>query len=64
MEVNEIWYGCYAIGHYSILIIPNVFHSVIPLLRMLKVARWDVDDTIIHDPLRMRITDLTLPNPS
>lgn len=28
---------------------------------MLKVWRWDNDDAIILDPLRMRITDLTLP---
>jgi hypothetical protein len=30
--------------------------------RMLKVAKWDDDDAISHDPLRMRITNLTIPN--
>jgi hypothetical protein len=28
---------------------------------MLKLARWD-EDAIIHDPLRMRITNQTKPN--
>jgi hypothetical protein len=29
---------------------------------MLKVARWDVDDTITRDFLSMRITNLSQPN--
>jgi hypothetical protein len=37
-------------------------HFVIPSWRILKFASWDEDDIISHDPLRMRITSLTVPN--
>jgi hypothetical protein len=29
---------------------------------MLKVTRWNVNDAIVHDHLRMCITNLTVPN--
>jgi hypothetical protein len=31
---------------------------------MLKVAKWDDNDAITHEHLRMRITNLTKPNPT
>jgi hypothetical protein len=37
--------------------------SAIPARQMLEVAGWNGDDAIAYDPLRMRITDLTEPNP-
>jgi hypothetical protein len=58
MEINKIWYGCYAIGPYS-KFIPFIFlHSVTPSWQILKLARWG-DDAISYDPLRMRSANLT-----
>jgi hypothetical protein len=47
---------------YSQLVVSNSLHSVIPLLRVLKVARCD-DDAISYDRLHMRFTNVySLPN--
>jgi hypothetical protein len=43
-DFYEVWYGRYAIGDYSKLIILNFVRSVIPTWRMLKIARWKHDD--------------------
>jgi hypothetical protein len=54
-DFNEIWYGRYAMGDYSKIIVCNFPYSVIPTWRLLEVVRWS-DDAITHDPLRMLIT--------
>jgi hypothetical protein len=59
MENNDIWYGCYAMGRYSKLILFKFLHMLIPTSRLLEVVRWINDDAITHDPLRIRITNLT-----
>jgi hypothetical protein len=56
MDFHEIWYGLYAIGDYSKRILCNLLHPVLPSWQLLEVVRWD---DVIHDPLRMRITNLT-----
>jgi hypothetical protein len=63
MEINKIWYVSYAIGQDFKRILHNFLRSGIPSWCMLKIARWD-EDTTSHDPLRMRITDLTQHNPT
>jgi hypothetical protein len=50
MEIDEIWYGRFAIGHKSKFIICNFLRSVTPLRRQLKIARLYDDDAISHDP--------------
>jgi hypothetical protein len=58
--VKEIWYGRYAIGHYSKLLIFNSLRSAVPSTVMLS-RRWNNDDAISHDPLCMAITNQTIP---
>jgi hypothetical protein len=58
-EIHEICYENYAISDSCKLIIFNILHSVIPTRRLLKVVRRSDDDVITHDPVRMRIPDLT-----
>jgi hypothetical protein len=38
---SEIWYGRYAIGGCSKLVLFNFLQSVIPTWRMLKIVRWE-----------------------
>jgi hypothetical protein len=61
-EIHKILYGRFAIGYCSKRGVFNFLHSIIPTLRHLEVVRWNNDDAIAHDPLRMRITFLTNPN--
>jgi hypothetical protein len=37
----------------------NFPNSAVPTREFLKVVRWNGDDAIAHDPLRLRITNLT-----
>jgi hypothetical protein len=60
-EIHEILHGCYATPHYSIIVLSNSSHSVIRSWRVLKLTRWDDENAISRDPLRMRSTDLTQP---
>jgi hypothetical protein len=55
MDFHEISYELYAIGDYSKRILCNLLHLVLPTWRLLEVVRWNDDDVMIHDPLRMRI---------
>jgi hypothetical protein len=55
---HKIWYGCYAMGHYSKFILSNCLHSLIPSLQTPKDAGWDDEDAIIHETMRMRITNV------
>jgi hypothetical protein len=50
-------------GDYCKLIIFNFQLSAVPTRQLLEVVRRN-DDTTTHDPLRMRITNLTKPNPT
>jgi hypothetical protein len=54
MDFHEIWYGCFTIGDYSKLVLPNFLSSPVPTWWMLKVVGWYDDDANTHDPLRMR----------
>jgi hypothetical protein len=62
MEVNEIWYGHYAICDNCRLMILNFLHLVIPTRQLLEFMRLNDDDATTHDLLHMCITDLTKPN--
>jgi hypothetical protein len=54
-DFYEILYGRYAIADYSKLILfINFLQLVLPSWRKNKVGRWDADDVITRDPLRMR----------
>lgn len=57
--MSEIRCGLYAIDNYPNLIIYAFLHSAKPSWWMVKVARWDDNDAITYDTLRMRITNLT-----
>jgi hypothetical protein len=57
--MNKMLYGYNTIGDKRKLIDFNFWHSVISTGELLAVVRWNDDDAIAHDPLRMRITNLT-----
>jgi hypothetical protein len=57
-EIREIWYGRYAIGVYSKLILFTFLLSVISTWRMLKVVRCNDYNAITYD-LSVRVTNLT-----
>jgi hypothetical protein len=59
MDVNNIWFGYYAIGWYPKIIIFNFLQLVKQSTQLPEFVRWNVDDAITHDRLRMRITNLT-----
>jgi hypothetical protein len=40
-DLDEIWYGHYAIGDYPKIVILNFLQSVIPTSRTKKLVRWD-----------------------
>jgi hypothetical protein len=40
----------------------SALYSAIPVLWMLKIVRWEDDDAINSDPLRMRRNNLTQVN--
>jgi hypothetical protein len=58
-DLHEILYGYCANKQYSKFTLFNFLYSLILTPLMLKIVRWDDDDAITHEPLRMRITDLT-----
>jgi hypothetical protein len=44
------------------MIVFNCLHLVKPFTQFLEFVRWNDDDAIIQDYLRMRIANLTQPN--
>jgi hypothetical protein len=56
MDVNEIWYGCYATGDYPQIVLYNFLQSVIPTWRTNKLVRWSQHEhhlqqghTVVYD---------------
>jgi hypothetical protein len=41
MDLDEIWYGRYAIGDYLEIVIFDFLQSVIPTWQTNKLVRWD-----------------------
>jgi hypothetical protein len=39
-DLDQIWYGCYAIGEYPETVLYNFFQLVIPTWQMNKLVRW------------------------
>jgi hypothetical protein len=39
-DLDEIWYGCYAIGKYPKIVLYDFLQSVIPTWRANKLVRW------------------------
>jgi hypothetical protein len=54
MDFHQIWYGRYAIGAWSLTVLFNFLQSPMTTRRFDKFVRLEDDDSIIHDPLRMR----------
>jgi hypothetical protein len=61
-EFHNILYGRYAAGDCYIIIVVNVLHTITRTIIFIEIVRWDFDDALNHDLLRMRTTYLTLPN--
>jgi hypothetical protein len=41
VDLDEIWYGLYAIGGYAEIMLLNFLQSVIPTWRMNKLVKWN-----------------------
>jgi hypothetical protein len=54
MEINEIWYECYATGDKCRLTIFNYLQSVISRTEWLKVVRCNTDNTTAHATLHIQ----------
>jgi hypothetical protein len=40
MDLDEIWYGCYAIEGYPIVVVFNFLQSIIPTWQMIELVKW------------------------
>jgi hypothetical protein len=64
MEINEILYGRYAMGQYTVLLTFDSLLCVLTWQRMLKLSRWDIDHATARERLLMRIIHPSVPNPT
>jgi hypothetical protein len=60
-EFIEIWHRCYVARHYSKFVLYKSSYSGMQQWRMPKLTRWDDDDAISYDHLRMRNCDMPYP---
>jgi hypothetical protein len=58
-DFKEIWREPFAIGDKCKLRIFNFLFPIIATKELFEVVTWNDNDATAHDPLRMRITNIT-----